>query len=1088
MNTRTMFSLILVILLQCTLSTAAPADMNPTIAFLDEVPVDAIVEAMGLPRSITMNPSSLAMKSDGNLIVGLHSAIVELDQRFNVITQHAAELTDSQSVGFAFKVGVTPGGMLYALPILGSQLIRVKDDTDSIETINSKMSPYAPFAVFPDGGMLTVEPSSGNALRSYQGKSVLMFPEKSGKRAKAFATSLDGTVWCLTVDGEVWAFLENGKTLQQTFPAVQPPHATGNQAQLKSANKSSASILGRWGLDRSTIKLMNGINFISLEFLADSRLVMMGGIDLKFEAVEGKGFWWFSEIPDARTAFTYSISDDILKLDSEQGHSFTLYREAELSGQAVAKGATAHIPKPVSADTSALTNAINQSIAFAVYPDGSLLFAGSNLVKVSGTGEIQWSIPLGVVSTQAKPSSISSCIFDTRTGLIILADNLGRRLLRYIDLQYCKENGIGGSLVDLAISRGVGEDDNVDLVLANKSSAHAYEDAGAVLMAFLAWKKVLELNPIDRLARERVDALHTGQMKSVVASQVIRTRKMLDIVGVESARPLYTKTMQLFEKIISENPADQAFRTQSKELSDYFRSKDLKSKTSPSPLEIIAINIDDIFPALIAWYAKNPIGKVTVLNRSDKPVEGMVLTIAMARFLDFPLEVPVARVIGPGESANLDLYLTLNPEILEVQEDMAVSSRISVSCRVNDADTLTSRTTTAVVRRRTSIVWSETGRISSFITSHDPGVTEFSHLAITSGSGSARSFAFERILFASRIWDALRRYGITYIADPDSPVTLALSSSTVTDTVRLPISTLLLHSGDCDDTTALYCSLLESAGIPTAIMTSPGHIFCAFDTGATESDAWMFQSAGFEFIINSGNIWLPIETTLLQGDFLSALAGATKIILQNRGRIPLEFIPLARVRSMYPPIPVVDSSGSVAIPDQALLRPIFETTLNALMDSLFTVPLRVLESRMRATSGKEKIQLQNQIGVMNARFGELNAAELAFQACIASSSTYVPVRVNMANTFMLQGHIDKAIESLKEALISNPDAPSLLLRLAQLYYQTGAFDDLIPVVEALQKGSPSLLSRNIYLTETGDQRGIRGSDSSTEASIWMVGP
>ena len=37
--------------------------------------------------------------------------------------------------------------------------------------------------------------------------------------------------------------------------------------------------------------------------------------------------------------------------------------------------------------------------------------------------------------------------------------------------------------------------------------------------------------------------------------------------------------------------------------------------------------------------------------------------------------------------------------------------------------------------------------------------------------------------------------------------------------------------GDCDDSTALYCSLLESVGIKTALIQLPNHVLMAFDLG-----------------------------------------------------------------------------------------------------------------------------------------------------------------------------------------------------------------------------------------------------------------
>jgi len=88
-----------------------------------------------------------------------------------------------------------------------------------------------------------------------------------------------------------------------------------------------------------------------------------------------------------------------------------------------------------------------------------------------------------------------------------------------------------------------------------------------------------------------------------------------------------------------------------------------------------------------------------------------------------------------------------------------------------------------------------------------------------------------RIFQAMRVLDAVGTFGIAYVQDPDSPISRTLGRAETVDTVRFPRLTLMNRTGDCDDTTALVCSLLESVGVRTAIATTPGHIFMAFDTG-----------------------------------------------------------------------------------------------------------------------------------------------------------------------------------------------------------------------------------------------------------------
>jgi hypothetical protein len=73
-------------------------------------------------------------------------------------------------------------------------------------------------------------------------------------------------------------------------------------------------------------------------------------------------------------------------------------------------------------------------------------------------------------------------------------------------------------------------------------------------------------------------------------------------------------------------------------------------------------------------------------------------------------------------------------------------------------------------------------------------------------------------------------------------------------------NTLLRKAGDCDDTTVLLASALESAGIRTAVLTTPGHIFLAFDTGESVPAAAVLAAPPLELLSIEGSSWIPLET------------------------------------------------------------------------------------------------------------------------------------------------------------------------------------------------------------------------------------
>ena len=176
--------------------------------------------------------------------------------------------------------------------------------------------------------------------------------------------------------------------------------------------------------------------------------------------------------------------------------------------------------------------------------------------------------------------------------------------------------------------------------------------------------------------------------------------------------------------------------------------------------------------------------------------------------------------------------------------------------------------------RNTALSWDHSGKLASFITPNESIISAFSHRVLSVLDDSFEGLP-PKMVRAAKLCDAVGTYGIEYIEDPDSPFSQILGKSQIIDTVRFPRTTLHIRSGDCDDSTALLGSLLESAGISTAIMTSPGHVFLAFDTGEPAENEWLFMAEGYKVLTGNGSIWIPIETTTLSSGFLKSWKNAS---------------------------------------------------------------------------------------------------------------------------------------------------------------------------------------------------------------------
>jgi hypothetical protein len=87
------------------------------------------------------------------------------------------------------------------------------------------------------------------------------------------------------------------------------------------------------------------------------------------------------------------------------------------------------------------------------------------------------------------------------------------------------------------------------------------------------------------------------------------------------------------------------------------------------------------------------------------------------------------------------------------------------------------------------------------------------------------------------LFESLRQYGVRYREDADTPYARVASNRSVVDQIQYPAELLHKKAGDCDDLTALFCSLLHNANIKTALVDYPSHIFLLFDSGVAAKDA-----------------------------------------------------------------------------------------------------------------------------------------------------------------------------------------------------------------------------------------------------------
>lgn len=706
--------------------------------------------------------------------------------------------------------------------------------------------------------------------------------------------------------------------------------------------------------------------------------------------------------------------------------------------------------------------------AFRAYENGDILgvFA-DRLIRFSRDGTVVWELPVSEVPEIGGLGLFTEVHLDPRDGTIYLLSIQSKRVVQLIDLDQIRSRR---ALTDverriLASNEALRANPYDQNALAAR--AEIYEEIGAWEAAAYAWETAYGVNPTDPEITEARDAVALRRLEENARRLYEQTVRLLERFGTASAAYAYQQAQSAYERLVAQAPDDDAARERLQELRRRYEEAERPDDEQP-PLSIDNVALADVFPSLFTRYQNDAAGTVTVRNTGERPVRDLELTAQM-RFLEFPTPGGTLAELGPGESATLAVNLPISVDTLGLQESTPAPVNVTVTYRSSGDRQEASRLEIITVHRATALTWDESAKLAAYVTPRDAVVE--SYAAPFVGVGEADAFSLSEKLFrAARISDAVGAGGLEYIEDPDSGITEVLGNPSVIDTVRFPRTTMRVGYGDCDDTTALLCSLYESVGIDTAIMTSPGHVFMAFDTGEPEQNRWLFESETTAAIAHGGTVWLPYETTILDQGFLASWEEGSRLYRRHEPDGDIEFIPLSAQRERFPALPLDAASFSITPPPAALVEPRYEESVAALRGTIYLANVARLEDALDGAPTRRRVRTLNQIGVLHGRFAQARAAERAFREAVEADPDYVASYVNLANLALLAEDPEEALAWLDEAEARRPDGVITTLLRAQARYLAGDRDAAARQMTLLETRAPDLAARYPHLsgaTDTG---------------------
>ncbi len=344
-----------------------------------------------------------------------------------------------------------------------------------------------------------------------------------------------------------------------------------------------------------------------------------------------------------------------------------------------------------------------------------------------------------------------------------------------------------------------------------------------------------------------------------------------------------------------------------------------------STLRISNLQVQDLFASFYRAYVDQPIGSVTVVNDEADSVR-VKLSFSIPGRTRW--QTDHSLLLEPHSSKTVDLTVQLHHEILDLKGAEQVQARVELSTVGEDAPRSQMESRGITIYGRGALTWDSVGRAAAFVTPTDEAVENFARPVLVAFEKEIGTLGRpgRNLMRAMVLFEALKQHGVRYFPDSNTPYAKVSADRSAVDHIKYPAEVLRKKAGDCDDLTALYCALLEHAGVRSALVDYPGHIFALFDSGISRREAHKLPVGEQLTMLRGDRLWIPVEITLLDKSFREAwLAGArelAKLSAADRRRLVLD---TAESWVLFPPAEPVFVEGQIGGPGRAALQEVVST-------------------------------------------------------------------------------------------------------------------------------------------------------------------
>ncbi|UCF05497.1 MAG: tetratricopeptide repeat protein, partial [bacterium] len=500
-------------------------------------------------------------------------------------------------------------------------------------------------------------------------------------------------------------------------------------------------------------------------------------------------------------------------------------------------------------------------------------------------------------------------------------------------------------------------------------------------------------------------------------------------------------------------------------------------------VELMDIKFDEVFPVFFKYYDDNPIGTATLRNIESGEITDIRVNLLVKQYMDSPKSCAAPETLGKGEEQTIELSALFNEGVLAITEGTKVAADITVDYKFKGQQYTHTRVETLSLYDRNATRWDDDRKAAAFVTAKDPVVLKFAKSTAGIVNESGMKAVNENLRMAMAMHEALSLFGMSYVIDPTTPYAEFSQNNTAVDYLQFPKQSLEYKAGDCDDLSILYCALLESVGVETAFITTPGHIHMAFSVNMSPEAAQSTFLRNDDLIYYDDKSWIPVEITTIGEGFLKAWDDGAKLWREASMRDMAGFYPVREAWTIYNPVGLSGEGEALSYPHEDKVARIYQQEMGKFIDQEIYPQVVKLQGEIDKSGGS--IRLINKLGVLYARYGLIDKAEREFNKVLAKNRSYLPTLLNMGNVYYLNGDLDKAMQYYDQAVKKDPDNAKAVLCVARVNHDMENYGTVKKHYDTMKKLDPDLAAQFAYLDMRGDDL-ARASEAARikEVMVW----